>query len=77
MDLNTIQLLAGEYWSYVFAIIGIASVVSTIVPAPKETSGQVYKVLYNILQWCAANIGKAKNATSIESEKKTEDVTKS
>jgi|TARA_R100000030_G_scaffold63360_1_gene48045 hypothetical protein len=44
---------------WVTAIISIASVVAAITPTPKDDAwvGKLYKVI----DWCALNIGKAKD----------------
>jgi hypothetical protein len=31
-------------------------------PAPKPTSGKVYRTVYAVVNWVACNLGKAKNA---------------
>jgi|TARA_R100001510_G_C7463820_1_gene83175 hypothetical protein len=43
---------------WVTAIISIASVVAAITPTPKDNHW--LKPIYNVIDWCALNIGKAK-----------------
>lgn len=66
MDISFIQQIAGNYWQYVLAVIGIASILAAFVPAPKEDASILYKALYRILQWCSVNVGKAKNANDVK-----------
>ena len=43
---------------WITAIISIASVVAAITPTPKDDHWFSY--LYKVIDWCALNIGKAK-----------------
>ena len=44
------------------AAMGLCAAVCALLPAPTESSGSVYRVVYKILNWIAMNIGKAENA---------------
>lgn len=51
-----------KYVSLLFAVIGVFSAIATVIPAPKEDSSKVYKVLYSMFSWVACNFGQARNA---------------
>jgi hypothetical protein len=52
----------GPYIPYVVALGGVCAVVCTVLPAPTTTSNTAYNVFYKAVNWCALNIGRAKNA---------------
>lgn len=67
----TINLM--NYATEFFALIGVGAALATIVPPPyigvdtpktifqKIRATSVYAALYRLLQWCANNVGMAKN----------------
>lgn len=52
----------GSWAGVVLAAMGLCAAVCVLLPAPTESSGSVYRVVYKILNWIAMNIGKAENA---------------
>ena len=61
--MDALQGLLPESWLiYVTAAVAICAAITTILPAPSEGSGKVYRTLYTVLQWIALNLGKARNA---------------
>lgn len=52
----------GSYAGLVLSLMGVCAAVCALLPAPTESSGYVYRVVYKILNWIAMNIGKAENA---------------
>lgn len=47
------------------ALGGVCAFVAAFLSAPSENSSKVYKVFYSLVNWCAMNIGKAKNADDV------------
>ena len=47
------------------ALGGICAFVCAFLDAPTAESSKLYKVVYSLLNWCAMNIGKAKNADDV------------
>ena len=68
MDFETISqfftTLFGEYWGVVSLsiIVSVCAILAAFMKAPDEKSGIIYKCLYKVINWFAANVGKAKNA---------------
>lgn len=67
MDMSFLQGLLDEHTyatvtAVVAAVCGFAAWVCTLLPAPTEQSGAVYRVLYSVLNFLGANKGKATNA---------------
>lgn len=54
------------------AFSGVCAWLATIMPAPSDSSSALYKLLYEVITWCGANIGKAKNASKTASKTVTE-----
>lgn len=52
----------GSYAGLVLSLMGVCAAVSALLPAPSESSGAWYRVLYRVLNFFAVNFGKAKNA---------------
>lgn len=52
----------GSYAGLVLSLMGVCAAVSALLPAPSESSGAWYRVLYKVLNFFAVNFGKAKNA---------------
>lgn len=44
------------------ALSGVCAFVCAFLPAPTESSGVVYKLVYEVLNWIGCNKGRAKNA---------------
>lgn len=66
-DFSGIQNLLSEYWyGILLAIIGFFSVLATLLPAPAPDSSVIYQAIYKLCQWCAANIGHAKNHQDVK-----------
>lgn len=67
--ITIIGWLPDSWGVYVTAVISVIVSVSalfcTFLKAPTESSSTAYKVVYTVLQWCALNLGKAKNAQDI------------
>ena len=61
MDQAILELF-GDYGQLVLAIIGVFAAVATLIPAPDENSGKVYRAFYKTVNWLGANFGHAKNA---------------
>ena len=55
----------GSYAALVLSVIGVCAALAALLPAPSNDSNAVYKVVYKILNFLAANIGKAKNASDV------------
>lgn len=54
-----IQFISSNPWFNVFtAVVALASAVSAVTPTPKE--GSFLAKVYKIVDFCAINIGKAK-----------------
>lgn len=52
----------GSYAGLVLSLMGVCAAVSALLPAPSESSGAWYRVIYRVLNFFAVNFGKAKNA---------------
>ncbi len=71
MDINA--LLQSILPENVYAILGsvlvfvcgLAALICTVLPAPSNESGTVYKAIYKILNLLGANAGKAANADDV------------
>lgn len=78
MDIAAIQQYAieffGEYWGPVSVVLlcGICAAISTVMPAPSETSGSIYKYLYKTINTIGLNVFKAKNADENKQDTKEE-----
>lgn len=46
---------------YAAAFGGVCAVICTVLPAPSKKSCKAYVVFYKIINWCGANIGRARN----------------
>lgn len=44
------------------ALSGVCAFVCAFLPAPTESSGVFYKLVYEVLNWIGCNRGRAKNA---------------
>lgn len=51
-----------QYVGYLVALIGICSILAAILPPATVTSPKWWKVVREVLDWCAANKGNASNA---------------
>ncbi len=52
-----------ENWElFLSVIISICAFVAVFLSAPTDTSSSIYKMIYNIINYLAFNIGKAENA---------------
>lgn len=49
----------------VAAVSGVCAWICTLLPAPTERSGNVYRVVYGLLNWFGGNKGKATNADDV------------
>ncbi len=59
---EVISDIFGSYAGLVLSIMGVCAAVSALLPAPSETSGTLYRVIYRVLNVLAANVGRARNA---------------
>ena len=68
MDFETISqfftTIFGDYWGVVSLsiIVSVCAILAAFMKAPDENSGVIYKCIYKVINWFAANVGKAKNA---------------
>ena len=49
----------GNALAIIMAIISVASIIAAITPTPKDD--QIIGKVYKLLDWCAINVGKAKD----------------
>lgn len=47
---------------FLSAASAVCAWIATLMPAPSDTSGIVYRALYKAINWFGANVGKARNA---------------
>lgn len=59
---DIIMQFFGDYAPLVLSIMGVCAAVCALLPAPTESSGIVYRVIYKILNWIGCNVKKAANA---------------
>lgn len=52
----------GSWALFLSAASAVCAWAATLMPAPSETSGVIYRTLYTVINWIGANIGKARNA---------------
>lgn len=55
--------LFGDYGQLALAVIGVFAALATLLPAPAEDGGKVYRVFYKTVNWLAMNFGHASNAS--------------
>lgn len=58
LDQSVLELLTGGF----LALCGLAAWAATLMPAPGASSGKGYAVVYVIVNFLAANLGRARNA---------------
>ena len=56
----------GSYAGLVLSLMGVCAAVAALLPAPGEDSGAVYRVIYKVLNFCAVNVGRARNADDVQ-----------
>ena len=61
----------GTFALAVAAIGGVCALICAFLPAPTNESSALYRVAYKLLNWCAMNIGKAKNADDVAAKAET------
>lgn len=55
--------LIPEHWiAWLTFVVTVCAALTTVLPPPKSDSGTIYRIIYNVLQWVALNLGRAKNA---------------
>jgi len=65
MDLSPVlALIPAQDAVYVSAAIGIASIVASLLPPPKQPASGWYPAVYQVVNLIAVNLGHAKNATA-------------
>jgi len=65
MDLSVIlSLVPAQYAVYAAAVCGVCAAVATVLPPPTLPASGAYPVFYHIINFFAANVGKAKNANA-------------
>ena len=69
MDLTQLLGLAqalglDAYVSYLAAAIGVAAILAAVLPPATTASPRWWRCVRDILDWCAANKGNARNAAS-------------
>jgi len=52
----------GPYVPYILAAGAVCAAIATVLPPPKPDDSKAYKAIYTAINWCALNIGHAKNA---------------
>ncbi|WP_299395056.1 hypothetical protein [uncultured Desulfovibrio sp.] len=67
MDMNILQELLGQHvlellTGGALAACGLAAWVATLLPAPGSASGKGYVIVYAVVNFLAANLGRAQNA---------------
>jgi hypothetical protein len=75
MDPSQLMTLAHalglDAWgNYLLAAIGIAAILAAVLPPATATSPRWWRIAREVLDWCAANRGNAKNANSVTQETK-------
>lgn len=71
MDINALlqSILPENVYSLIGSVLvficGLAALICTVLPAPKEDASVVYKAIYKILNLLGANAGKAVNADDV------------
>ena len=56
----------GSWALFLSAASAVCAWAATLMPAPSETSGVIYRSLYKVINWIGANIGKARNADAMQ-----------
>lgn len=59
----------GTFALVLAALGGVCALVATLMPAPGEQAGTVYKALYAVVNWIGCNFGKARNADDAAKKK--------
>ena len=55
--------LIPDHWiAWITFAVTVCAALTTVLPPPKPESGAAYRIVYNLLQWIALNLGRAKNA---------------
>ena len=60
----------GSWALFLSAASAVCAWAATLMPAPSETSGVIYRSLYKVINWIGANIGKARNADDAQKQRK-------
>ena len=60
----------GSWALFLSATSAVCAWAATLMPAPSETSGVIYRSLYKVINWIGANIGKARNADDAQKQRK-------
>lgn len=64
--MDALQGIIPDHWlAWITAFVTICAAITVILPAPQPTSRTLYRVVYNMLQWVALNLGKARNAQDV------------
>lgn len=53
----------GPYLPWIGVVVAAAATIAPFLPPPAPVSGWPYSAIYRAVQWCALNVGHAKNAT--------------
>lgn len=70
--MESLQGLFPDSWlAWITALVTLCAAVTVILPAPHMRSGTVYRIIYNVVQWIALNLGKARNAQDVHGTQKT------
>lgn len=67
MDISILQELLGQHalellTGGALAVCGLAAWAATLMPAPGNASGKGYVIVYAVVNFLAANLGRARNA---------------
>ena len=59
----------GAWALFLSAASAVCAWAATLMPAPSDASGVVYRTFYKVINWIGANIGKATNADDAATRK--------
>lgn len=62
-------ILPESAFAGVTAGVAVCAAVATCLPAPKPSSGKVYRAVYAVVNWIGFNLGRAKNAQNTRGQK--------
>ena len=67
MDLSTQNV--GDWGLLLSAVSAVCAWAATLMPAPSDNSGVIYRTFYKNVNWAGANLGKATNADDAAKKK--------
>lgn len=69
--MESLGLFPESWLAWITALVTLCAAVTVILPAPQANSSTVYRIVYNVVQWIALNLGKARNAQDVHDTQKT------